>query len=370
MPPYRGGIARFSASLAEELSGIGCDVKVISFRKQYPKILYPGKTEKDYSQNISEVRTEFLFSPLDLRDWRQTFRQIKSFQPDLVIYQWWTTFWTPATAWLIHKIKESEINTKVLIHNAFPHDSTWLDTKLTARALRDARFFVTMTETQAERLRGAVSLQAEILTVPHPVYRQFPSSGLSKVEARNRLGLPTNSPIALFFGFVRPYKGLGVLIDAMAILKSDNTKIHLVIAGEFWDDQAIYERQIQRLGVADMVTIRADYIPDSEAGLFFESADLFVAPYIGGTQSGSIKQAMGYGLPLVVTDVVADPAIRECDAGAIIVNAGDCQSLAHGMQNLVRNAQNSIQETKTSNSSWSELINALLSYPSSSDDKG
>ena len=100
MPPYRGGIARFTASLAEELLDMGHDVKVISYRKQYPKLLYPGKTEKDYSQNISAAHTEFLFSPLNLKDWNDTFNQIKCFQPDLVIYQWWTTFWAPATSWL------------------------------------------------------------------------------------------------------------------------------------------------------------------------------------------------------------------------------------------------------------------------------
>ena len=118
-----------------------------------------------------------------------------------------------------------------------------------------------------------------------------------------------------------------------------------------------------------MVTIRADYIPDSEAGLYFEAADLFVAPYIGGTQSGSIKQAMGYGLPLVVTDVVADPVIRENESGTIIVTAGDRQSLAHGINDLINNFHSSFQETKSFNSSWSQLINALLFYPSSLDNK-
>ena len=370
MPPYRGGISRFSASLAEELLEMGHDVNVISFRKQYLKLLYPGKTERDYSQTKSDVNTEFLFSPLNLKDWKVTYKQIQDHQPDLVIYQWWTTYWAPATAWLIHKIKKHGINTKILIHNAFPHESTWLDKKLTAWALQEASSFVTMADLQADRLRGVVSTQAEILTAPHPVYRQFPSSGLSKTEARIKLGLPANSPIALFFGFVRPYKGLSVFLDAMATLKSENINIHLVIAGEFWDDQAVYERQIEKLGISDMVTIRADYIPDSEAGLFFESADLFVAPYISGTQSGSIKQAMGYGLPLVVTDVITDPMIREYESGATIVTAGDCLSLAYGIQDLINEVHSSSQETNALNSSWAELINALLSYPSSLDDKG
>ena len=361
MPPYRGGIARFTASLAEELLDMGHDVKVISYRKQYPKLLYPGKTEKDYSQNISAARTEFLFSPLNVKDWNETLEQIKCFQPDLVIYQWWTTFWAPATSWLIRKLNKAGINTKILVHNAFPHEATWVDKKLTVWAIRDASSFVTMTEAQANRLRSVVSSQAEILIAPHPVYRQFPNSGLSKVEVRKKLGLPLEVPIALFFGFVRPYKGLRILMDAMGMLKSEGSRIHLVVAGEFWDDQDDYENQIAELGINDMVTIRADYIPDSEAGLYFEAADLFVAPYIGGTQSGSIKQAMGYGLPLVVTDVITDHFVLDYPGGLSVVKSGDPEAFAEKIKEMLLGKF----DTKSKNgnvlsNSWQPLLDVLL----------
>lgn len=368
MPPYRGGIARFSASLAEQLLDLGHDVKVISFRKQYPKLLYPGKSEKDHSQTLSVVHTNFLFSPLNIMDWKVTFREIQDFQPDLVIYQWWTTFWAPATSWLIHKLKKAGINIKILVHNAFPHEATWIDTKLTAWALREANSFVTMTEGEAKRLRGVVSPQAKILTAPHPIYHQFPSSGLSKIEVRTKLELPLDAPIALFFGFVRPYKGLNILLDAMAVLKSKGSNIHLVVAGEFWEDQENYERRIAELGINDMVTIRADYIPDSEAGLYFEAADLFVAPYVGGTQSGSIKQAMGYGLPLVITELIADHAVLEKPTGSIVVPANDAESLAGGMHQLENCLQSLIGETESLQSSWTDLVNTLLPFPSIKDD--
>ena len=359
MPPYRGGIARFSASLAEHLLDMGHDVKVVSFRKQYPKLLYPGKSEKDHSQSTSRVPTVFLFSPLNVMDWSKTYRQIQDYQPDLVIYQWWATFWAPATSWLIHKITKAGINTKILIHNAFPHESTWIDKKLTAWALREAVSFVTMTDAEAKRLRTVVNPRAEIITAPHPVYRQFPSSDLSKIEVRKKLGLPLKAPIALFFGFVRPYKGLNILLEAMGKLKAQGSSIHLVIAGEFWQDQAIYEKQIAELGIHDMVTVRADYIPDSEAGLYFEAADIFVAPYLDGTQSGSIKIAMGYQLPLVVSHVIVDPTILEYPIGRQIVPAGDATALAEAMQNTqlpqgtVKNGQDYSMD------SWNNLISAL-----------
>lgn len=361
MPPYRGGISRFSASLGEELSEMGHDVKVVSFRKQYPKLLYPGEAEKDYSQTPSGVNTEFLFSPLNLWDWKATNRLIQNHHPDLVIYQWWTTFWAPATSWLIHKMKKAGITTKILVHNAFPHESTRLDKMLTIWALQEASSFVTMTETQADRLRGVVGNETQILTAPHPVYRQFPVSGLSKVEARKRLGLSLDVPVALFFGFVRPYKGLGVLLNAVRVLKSQGSNLHLVIAGEFWDDQAVYENQIAELGIRDMVTIRANYIPDSEAGLYFEAADMFVAPYLNGTQSGSVKVAMGYRLPLVVTDMITDPLILGYAEGLSVARTGDAEMFAEKIKGmLLGETDKKSLGDDVCNSSWQPLLDVLL----------
>ena len=361
MPPYRGGIARFSATLAEELVNAGHDVKVISYRKQYPRILYPGKTEKDLSQRVSLVSTEFLFSPLNFQDWRATINHIVSYQPDLVIYQWWTNFWAPATAWLIDKLNKARINTKIVVHNAFPHESTWLDRKIAAWALGGGRSFVTMADLQADILRSAMKSQVEIVTAPHPVYKQFPVSGLSKVEARKKIGLPLEVSVALFFGFVRPYKGLSVLLDAIAVLKSWGSNLHLVVAGEFWDDQDVYENQIAELGIKDMVTIRADYIPDSEAGLYFEAADLFVAPYIGGTQSGSIKQAMGYGLPMVVTDVITDHLVLDYPGVLSVVKSGDPEAFAEKIKEmLLRKFDTKSKNGNVLSNSWQPLLDVLL----------
>jgi hypothetical protein len=140
-------------------------------------------------------------------DWSKTYRKIQDYQPDLVIYQWWATFWAPATSWLIHKITKAGINTKILIHNAFPHESTWIDKKLTAWALREAVSFVTMTDAEAKRLRTVVNPQAEIITAPHPVYRQFPSSDLSKVEVRKNSDCPLKHRLLCFSGLFDHIKG-------------------------------------------------------------------------------------------------------------------------------------------------------------------
>ena len=361
MPPYRGGITRFTVSLAEKLVEAGHDVLVISFKSQYPKLLYPGKNEKDFSQPTSKANTLFIFSPLKKMDWKTTFDHIQAYQPDFIIYQWWTTFWAPATAWLLRKIKQTGIKTKVLVHNAFPHESTWLDKKLASWALKDAQTFVTMTEAQADRLRSAVHHQVEIQTAPHPIYSQFPASGLSKPEVRRKLRLPMDVPIALFFGFVRPYKGLGILLEAMATLNRNGSNLHLVVAGEFWDDQDRYEKQIVELGIREIVTIRADYIPDSEAGLYFEAADLFVAPYTGGTQSGSIKVAMSYQLPLVITDAITDPLILTYPFGYCVAKSGDPQVLTKKIAEILLNRFDAeMNDRAFLQDSWQSLLDVII----------
>jgi glycosyltransferase involved in cell wall biosynthesis len=247
----------------------------------------------------------------------------------------------------------------VLEHNAIPHDGGWLDKKLTKYALKDARNFVAMTEKETERLSAVVHKTSKIETSAHPVYAQFPLSGLSKAKVREKLGLPNGCPIALFFGFVRPYKGLGILLEAVGILKQEKVNVHLLVAGEFWQGEADYMKQINDLNICDMVTIRADYIPDLEAGLYFEAADIFVAPYLEGTQSGSIKLAMGYGLPLVVTDVIVDQTILEYPIGCQVVPTGNVIALATAMRNFLTGHDTTNDIEVYISDSWNKLISTI-----------
>ncbi len=360
VPPYRGGIAHFTQNLAENLLQNGYDVLTISYRKQYPKWLYPGKSEKDFSQEIKIKDARFLFSPLNYLDWKKTLQAIKNFESDLVVYQWWVTFWAPATAWLIQKLNRLGIPIRVLVHNAFPHEKGWLDKKLAKFALKDARYFVTMSEKESTRLKTVVNNDSEIEISAHPIYAQFPQSGLSKAEVREKLGLPMESKIALFFGFVRPYKGLGVLLEAMGMLKRENVDLHLVVAGEFWQDKADYLTQIDNLNISNMVTIHDEYIPDSEAGLFFEAADFFVAPYLDGTQSGSIKIAMGYHLPMVISDVIADDILKDRFGYCLVVPTGDVAALSRAIQKTITYDRDGYKNISYNQITWRDLIYALI----------
>lgn len=359
LPPYRGGISHFTQALAVELGKAGHEVLPISFRKQYPKLLYPGKSDKDFSQKTELENAKFIFSPLNPFDWAKTLEEIKSSSPDLVVYPWWTTFWSPATAWLLKKLKSLNIPVKVLVHNALPHEEGWLDKQLIKFALKDARNFITMAEKETNRLRAVVNPLSTIETTTHPIYAQFPKSGLSKPELREKLGLPQNKRIALFFGFVRPYKGLKVLLDAFGLLEKDKVELHLIVAGEFWDDKSEYEKQIADLGISDMVTIRADYIPDAEAGMCFEAADFFVAPYLDGSQSGSIKLAMAYNLPIIVSDVITDPLILSYRSGLSLFESGNTAKLAELFCQSKMGFNEVGSRRALTESSWNRIIKTL-----------
>mgnify|MGYP000901102608 CR=1 FL=1 len=361
IPPYRGGIAHFTQALGEKLLQEGYEVLTISFHKQYPKWLYPGKSDKDFSQTTKLANVEFLFSPLNFLDWKKSLKTILAFQPNLVIYPWWVTFWAPATSWLLAQLRKNGIPAKVLVHNAFPHEGGLPDKSLTKFALKNARSFVTMSEKESHRLKTVVHPDSIIQTVSHPVYAQFPLSGLSQAEVRENLGVPNNKPIALFFGFVRPYKGLGVLLEALGRLKQEHIDLHLLVAGEFWQGQAEYEKRITDLDIGNMLTIRADYIPDSEAGLYFEAADFFVAPYLEGTQSGSIKIAMAYQLPLIVSDAITDPLILNYGNGLGVIKAGEVTMLADKLREFSQTHLNSDSKVDSqSDDNWQPLLDALI----------
>ena len=358
--PYRGGIAHFTTLLALKLKESGHDVQVISFRRQYPKNLYPGKSEKDESDGRVRVSAEFIFSPLNPLDWKKTARAIKTFQPDKVIFQWWVTFWGPAYRSLMKDFGKAGIETVAVVHNTFPHETRFMDKYLAKSTLKWASRYIVMNDQEASRLEELLGEGGNISLRPHPIYRLFASSGLDKDQVRLELGLPKDSLIVLFFGFVRPYKGLEILLDSLSILQSKGSQVHLLVAGEFWDDRGKYDQRIRELQLEKIVHIYDHYIPDAQAGKFFEASDVFVAPYLQGTQSGVIKLALGYGLPIVVTEVISDTLLRDLPEICTIVPARDASALAEGIINASTKARLSDEETtQLFASSWEFFIQGI-----------
>jgi len=358
--PYRGGIAHFTTLLAKKLIEDGHDVQIISFKKQYPSWLYPGNSDKDTSPGRIKVQAEYLLTPYDPFTWKRTAQSIMKFKPQKVIFPWWVTIWGPAFRYLIKRLRNSGIQTTFLIHNTKPHEGHFWDPLLAKETLKWADQFIVMSEKEKIRLRALIPNANNISIVPHPIYDMFKPTSLTKKEVRQKLKLPLEKPVLLFFGFIRPYKGLSILIDALKIIIAKGREVHLLIAGEFWEDREKYDAQIKAAGLEKFVHIFDYYIPDDEAAAFFEAADLFVAPYISGTQSGALKAAMGFGLSIVITDIISDSIVRENTDICKVVAENDPNSLASGILKVVN--QHKVGRHKIEflfSRSWQDLVKEI-----------
>lgn len=355
--PYRGGISHYTTSLTIALINAGNDVKVFSFKRQYPAFLYPGETDKDPSANPLRVETEYLLDPIYPWTWLRTARAINESETKLVLIQWWTTFWSPAYAALAFQLRK-KVPIVYLIHNVLPHENRVWDRWLARLALGRASAFIVQTENEQKRLHELIP-HARTSRCGHPIYQQFNNQPISKGSARQQLGLPMSNYVFLFFGIVRPYKGLKVLIEALT--KTDPS-IHLIIAGEFWESVELYKNQIAAMGLNGRVTLIDKYLPNEEAHIVFSSADALVAPYVNGTQSGVAELALGYGLPAIVTDKIS-AGITETAIPLKIVPAGDAAALTHAMDELAKNLPVS-PRTESSDNSWKRMVETILSIQS------
>lgn len=345
--PYRGGIAHYTTRLAQSLQEEH-PVQVISFRRQYPAWLYPGQSDRDPSQNPLLVQAEYPLDPILPWTWGHTARQITQFMPYLAIIQWWTTFWAPAFVGLAALLKRNSIPLLFLVHNVLPHEPRLIDPWLARLTLRAGDAYIVGTPQEQERLLRLLP-KAQVQVYPHPVYDVFSDHLIPQEKAKEQLGLPADRQVVLFFGIVRPYKGLKYLIEALAALNQRGISLSLVVAGEFWEAKRGYTQQIERLHLSEQVYLLDRYLPNEEIPVVFGAADVYVAPYIGGTQSGALKLAMGYGLPLVASrNVVDEDMIHLEDRGVFFTDPGDVQGLASAIARAL--SWQSIQSAKKSES--------------------
>jgi glycosyltransferase involved in cell wall biosynthesis len=323
--PYRGGIAHYTASLAQALVDSGHTVRLISFRRQYPSRLYPGESDKDPSAEPLSFPAEYLLDPLFPWTWLHAAKTIRRDLPDLLVIHWWTTFWAPAftsLAWLIRR----KVKVAYLIHNVLPHETKAWDRWMARCTFHQGQAFIVQAPHEHERLLPLIPRSSLVVDSPHPAYPPFQKQPLSKKGARQSLGLPIDQPVLLFFGIVRPYKGLKYLVEALALVQQP---VHLVIAGEFWEDVSVYKQQIETLALSKKITLLNRYIPNEEAHQLFSAADGLVAPYVGGTQSGAAGLALGYGLPLIITDRVAVGLPAKISPGRTAEEASQHYGYAH-----------------------------------------
>jgi glycosyltransferase involved in cell wall biosynthesis len=365
--PYRGGIAHYNATLAQALEEAGHHVRLISFQRQYPGRLYPGKSDQDPSTEPLSYPAEYLLDPLYPWTWIRTARSIRQERPDLLIFHWWTTFWAPAYTFLGMLVRR-QLKVVFLIHNVLPHETKIWDQWMARTAFRQAHAFIVQAPHERERLLTLIPGSSRVLDSPHPAYQPFSEQRISKEEARQQLGLPADRVILLFFGIIRPYKGLRYLFDALARVQQP---VHLVVAGEFWEDVTLYQKQIADLALTEKVTLINRYIPNEVAHQLYSAADGLVAPYVGGTQSGAAGLAIGYGLAMIVTERVAAglPAgfpicktaqdASQNNGYAQVVPAADPLALAQAIETLIARLPSLKTYPLPATGGWSRLVKVI-----------
>ena len=300
--PLRGGLASFNERMALEFQKNGNNVCLYSFSLQYPSLLFPGKTQFSSEPPPEQLKIHSTINSINPFNWIKIGKQISNSKPDIVIFRYWIPFMAPCLGTIARFIHKNG-HTKILCiaDNILPHEKRFADNILTKYFIKPIDGFITMSEKVKNDLL-AFNSKKPVEQAIHPLYDNF--GGLvSKNEARIKLDLDQDKKIILFFGFIRAYKGLDLLIEAMADERITSNEYLLLIAGEFYQDKKPYLELIKKLNVANKIKIVDDFIPDSLVRFYCCAADVIVQPYKSATQSGVTPLAYHFEKPMIVTNV-------------------------------------------------------------------
>lgn len=298
--PFRGGIAAFNERLAKELLDNGHEVSIYTFTVQYPNFLFPGKTQYSTDNPPKNLKINRCINSINPFNWIKVGNQIKKEKFDIVIIPFWLPLMGPSLGSLARIIKKNNHSKVVSIaHNIIPHESRFGDKWLTKFFTNKIDGFLAMTQNVMNDLNTFNSSSPKVLS-PHPIYDNF-GEIIEKEKALNFLNLDTKFSYILFFGLIRDYKGLDLLLEAFSNVNKENIKI--IIAGEYYSDKTPYQKLIQSLGIEDKIIEVDKFIPDSEVNYYFSASDVVVQPYKSATQSGVTQIAYHFNKPMIVTDV-------------------------------------------------------------------
>lgn len=307
--PYRGGLSAFNERLARQYMAEGHEVEIVTFTLQYPNFLFPGKTQYSDEPAPADLRIRRMLNAVNPFTWLKTGRYIRRQRPDLVVTKFWLPFMAPALGTANRVAKRKGMRRIAILDNLVPHEKRPGDSMF-------ARYFV-------KSIDGMVAMSRSVLAdadlfdpkrrkartfCPHPLYDHYGET-LTRQEALGQLGLREGQRYVLFFGFIRDYKGLDLLLKAMADERMEPLGVKLIVAGEFYGDPKPYHDLIARLDLSSRVAMHTDFIPDHEVNRYFCAADLVAQPYKTATQSGVTQIAFHFERPMLVTNVGGLPEI-------------------------------------------------------------
>lgn len=332
--PYKGGIAHYTSLLYRTLSE-KYEVEMISYKMQYPKLLFK-KEQKDYSNDMFKVeKTQFLIHTANPFNIIRVGKMFKKQNPDLVIMQWWHPYFAPCYR-LLCAAMGKKIQKMFICHNVFPHERFPMDRFLAKMTLKRGDFFIVHSKSDGEDLL-TMKPEAKVKQNPHPTYNAFKIRNIDNVQARKELGEEQDTKLLLFFGFVREYKGLKYLLKAMPQVKEKLENVKLMVVGSFADDKADYMRLISDIQIEDCVVLIDGYTPDNEVEKYFAACDVVVLPYESATQSGIVQIAYGFEKPVIVTNVGGLPDVVTDGKTGYVVEPKKPEALSDAIVDFYRN---------------------------------
>lgn len=330
--PLRGGLASFDERLAKAFMQDGDEVTIYTFSLQYPGILFPGATQYSSEPAPENIDIKVCINSINPFNWVQMGNELKKLNPDIVVVRYWLPFMGACLGTILRKIKKNNHSRIVTIaDNIMPHEKRPGDIAFTKYFVKPVDAFITMSEKVMHDLRFYSQKPAR--QIVHPLYDNF-GEQVDKNEAKKHLDIAPAENIILFFGFIRNYKGLDLLLQAMAILKQQQQlHIKLLIAGEFYEDRKHYDELIEQTGIADHLILRTTFIPDSKVKYYLSAADFVIQPYRNATQSGVTPLAYHFEKPMLVTNVGGLPGVVPHKKAGIVCEP-NAQSIATGILQL------------------------------------
>ena len=357
--PLRGGIAHYNALLARAL-GARHDVETITFKRQYPALLFPGSTQQEQDDAPPAPPAPALMDSVNPLNWVAVGREVRRRRPDLIIFKYWLPFFGPCFG-TIARVARRRTRTRSLVicDNVIPHERRPFDRAFTGYLFSATDYFIVQSRA-VERDLLAFRPGAVYRFAPHPVYDIF-GRALPQQEARRQLGI-TAPRVLLFFGYVRRYKGLQVLLEAMA-RTGPSLGVHLLVVGEFYDDERSYRGQIESLGLAPHVTVVSSYVPNSAVARYFSAADAVVLPYLSATQSGIAQIAYNFDTPVLATDVGGLAEVVLDGVTGFVVPPGDPDALAGAIRRFYSEGRSGEFRARVAREkhaySWENLVDAI-----------
>ena len=333
--PYRGGLASFNERLARQFLSEGHNTEILTFTLQYPGFLFPGKTQFTEAEAPDDLKILRVLNSLNPLNWISVGRKIRKKKPDVLLIKYWHPFMAPCFG-TVARIASGNGSTRVIciFDNVIPHEKSFIDRMLTRYFLKSVNGAIVMSGSVLDDLKS-FNINFPVTCNPHPLYDNY-GKPLSREEALLKLNLPADNSYMLFFGFIRAYKGLDLLLEAFAEKNLRNGKLKLIVAGEFYENDKPYRDIIAKHDMGSDVILVDRFIGENEVASFFSAADLIVQPYRSATQSGVTQIAYHFGKPMLVTNVGGLGEIVKNGECGYVVNP-DPQSVSAAIRDFFTN---------------------------------